>query len=225
MNAWLDFYTQLGLNKLRFMTPAMLEGSTPFELDNVPLDFDRMKRWHPLHRGLAWGIRFQLAGLLLQAKGDRIAMHSSVEARYPFLDEDVFDFTSQLHPHWKLRGNTDKYLLRLLADRYLPQSVAWRKKVIFRARFDSFFTQPNPPAYVAELLSRESLVRTGYFEHDAVHRLITYVKQNPKIRLPGPRLIIEMGLVGVLATQLWHHHYLGGKLCSLPSFEMPTRVL
>ncbi|HMP17074.1 MAG TPA: asparagine synthase (glutamine-hydrolyzing), partial [Gemmatales bacterium] len=39
MNAWLDFYTQLGLNKLRFMTPSMLEGSTPFELDQVPLDF------------------------------------------------------------------------------------------------------------------------------------------------------------------------------------------
>ncbi len=222
MNAWLDFYTQLGLNKLRFMTPAMLEGSSPFELENVPLDFERMKRWHPLHRGLAWGIRFQLAGLLLQAKGDRIAMHSSVEGRYPFLDEDVFDFTSQLHPRWKLRGSTDKYLLRLLADRYLPKSVAWRKKVIFRARFDSFFTQPNPPEYVSELLSKESMARAGYFEHDAVHSLIGYVKQNPRIRLPGPRLIIEMGLVGVLATQMWHHHYLGGGLCGLPKFELPS---
>ena len=32
-----------------------------------------------------------LPGLLLNAKGDRVAMHSSVETRYPFLDEDVFD--------------------------------------------------------------------------------------------------------------------------------------
>ena len=221
MNAWLDFYTQLGLNKLRFMTPAMLEGSTPFELDEVPLDFERMKRWHPLHRGLAWGIKFQLAGLLLQAKGDRLTMHSSVEGRYPFLDEEVFDFAAQLHPRWKLRGSIDKYLLRLVAERYLPQSVAWRKKVIFRARFDSFFTQPNPPAYVAELLSRESLQRSGYFEHVAVHRLMAYVKQNPKVRLPGPRLMVEMGLVGVLATQLWHHYYISGGLCGLPRREKP----
>ena len=26
-----------------------------------------------------------------------------------------------------------------------------------------------------------------------------------------------MGLTGVLATQLWHHLYLGGDLCDLPS--------
>ena len=38
--------------------------------------------------------RVLLAGHLLQAKGDRVSMHSSVEVRYPFLDEDVFDFTA-----------------------------------------------------------------------------------------------------------------------------------
>jgi len=225
MNAWMDFYTQLGLNKLRFMTPKMLEGATPFELDGVPLPFERMKKWDPLNRGLAWGIRFQLAGLLLQAKGDRIAMNSSVEGRYPFLDEDVFDFAASIHPRWKLRGFQDKYLLRLVADRYLPKSISQRKKVIFRARFDSFFTQPNPPAYVAELLSPESLSKTGYFEHQAVHKMIEYVRNGTGLRLPGPRLIIEMGLVGVLATQMWHHYFIDGSLADLPTYEMPRRLV
>ena len=41
-------------------------------------------------------------------------------------------------------------------------------------------------------------------------------------RLAGPgrglaRLSLEMGLTGVLATQLWHHLYLDGSLCDLPS--------
>ena len=58
--------------------------------------------------------RVTLAGLLLQAKGDRVAMNSSVEVRYPFLDEDVFDFTARLHPRWKLHGFRDKHLLRLM---------------------------------------------------------------------------------------------------------------
>ena len=90
-------------------------------------------------------------------------MHSSVEVRYPFLDEDVFDFLAKLHPRWKLRGFRDKHLLRLLAERWMPKSVARRHKVIFRAPLDSFHMDPEPP-FVAQLLSEESLRNTGYFD-------------------------------------------------------------
>ena len=61
----------------------------------------------------------------INAKGDRVAMHSSVETRYPFLDEDVFAYLAPLHPRWKLRGFKEKYLLRRLAERWLPASIAW----------------------------------------------------------------------------------------------------
>jgi asparagine synthase (glutamine-hydrolysing) len=45
-----------------------------------------------------------LAGLLMIAKGDRISMNSSVETRYPFLDEDVVSFCASIAPEYKLRG-------------------------------------------------------------------------------------------------------------------------
>ena len=85
-----------------------------------------------------------LAGLLLHAKGDRVAMHSSVETRYPFLDVEVFNYLAQVHPRWKLRGFRDKWLLRALAQRWLPRSIAWRPKRMFRAPLDSFFVEPLP---------------------------------------------------------------------------------
>jgi len=31
----------------------------------------------------------------------------------------------------------------------------------------------------------------------------------------------SLGLGGVVATQLWHHLYLGGGLCELPTLEFP----
>ena len=114
--------------------------------------------------------RVLLAGHLLQAKGDRVSMHSSVEVRYPFLDEEVFDFTAKLHPRWKLRGFRDKYLLRLLAERWIPKSIARAAKVIFRAPLDSFHMDPEPP-FVAQLLSEDSLRRTGYFDLKEVDSL------------------------------------------------------
>ena len=143
-------------------------------------------------------------------------MHSSVETRYPFLDEDVFDFLAKLHPRWKLRGFRDKYLLRLLAERWVPPSVFRRGKVIFRAPLDSFHTEPEPP-FIGQLLSGESLRRTGYFDIAQVHH---WRRAFRRMR-PGSlaRLSIEMGLTAVVATQLWHHLFIDSTLSELPSWS------
>ena len=213
-NAWIDAYGMLAISKLRFYSDAMHDAigkTNPWTELNFPLE--RAKRWAPLHRGVWIAARVLLAGHLLQAKGDRVAMHSSVEVRYPFLDEDVFDFLAKLHPSWRLRGFKDKHLLRLLAERWVPKSVARRHKVIFRAPLDSFHMDPEPP-FVAQLLSQESLSKTSYFDPAAVARWRTDFR---KMRAGSlPRLSVEMGLMAVAGTQLWHHLFMGGGLADLP---------
>jgi asparagine synthase (glutamine-hydrolysing) len=215
-NAWIDAYGVLAISKLRFYSESMREAlanTNPWTELNFPLE--RAKRWHPLHRGVWIAARVLLAGHLLQAKGDRVAMHNSVEVRYPFLDEDVFDFLSKLHPRWRLRGFRDKHLLRLLAERWVPKSVARRHKVIFRAPLDSFQMDPEPE-FVAQLMSEESLRKTGYFDVAAVSR---WRNDFRKMRAGSlPRLSVEMGLMAVVATQLWHHLFIGGGLADLPEW-------
>jgi len=213
-NAWIDAYGVLGLAKLRFYAPPMrevLEKFNPWTDLQMPLE--RAKRWHPLNRGVWVAARVTLAGHLLQGKGDRVSMHSSVEVRYPFLDEEVFDFLAGLDPSWKLRGFRDKHLLRLLAERWLPRSVYRRRKAIFRAPLDSFQIEPEP-AFVSQLLSEESLRRTGYFDVAAVHHWRRAFRKIPSGSLP--RLSLELGLTAVVATQLWHHLYIESTLCELP---------
>lgn len=220
-NAWIDSYGVLALSKLRLYSEAMRKvqaEANPWA--GLGLDLERAKHWAPINRSLWVGARVTLAGHLLQAKGDRVAMHSSVEARYPFLDEDVFDFTARLHPRWKLKGFRDKHLLRLVAERWLPKDIARRQKVIFRAPLDSFHIDPSPK-FVAELLSEESLKRTGYFESEAVgHWRKAYRQMRPNSL---PRLSLEMGLAAVVATQLWHHTFIDGSLADLPTWS-PTAL-
>ena len=214
-NAWIDAYGMFGLSKLRFYSEEMrgvMAAAHPWEDLQMPLA--RAKRWHPLNRGIWVAGRVTLTGHLLQAKGDRVAMHSSVEVRYPFLDEDVFDFLARLHPRWKLRGLRDKHLLRLLAERWVPPSIYRRKKAIFRAPLDSFHVDPEPP-FVGQLLSEESLRRTGYFDVAAVRHWRGAFRQMRAGSLP--RLSVEMGLTAVVSTQLWHHLYISGNLADLPA--------
>ena len=214
-NAWIDSYGVLALAKLRFYAPPMREvlaNNSPWR--GLGMNVERAKQWHPLNRGLWVGARVTLAGHLLQAKGDRVSMHSSVEVRYPFLDEDVFDFTAKLHPRWKLRGFRDKHLLRLVAERWLPSEIYNRRKVIFRAPLDSFHIDPEPK-YIAELLSEESLRRTGYFDVAEVRHWRKAFREMRSGSLP--RLSVEMGLAAVVATQLWHHTFIEGNLADLPT--------
>jgi asparagine synthase (glutamine-hydrolysing) len=155
-----------------------------------------------------------LSGHLLTSKGDRVAMNSSVETRYPFLDEDVCDFLAPLHPRWKLHRLCEKYLLKRLAERWLPRDIAWRRKAMFRAPLDSFQLDKTPD-FVDQLLSPESLRTTGYFVPEAVR----YWRQASRTLRPGSsqRISLEMGLVGVVSTQLWHHTFIDGTLADLPS--------
>jgi asparagine synthase (glutamine-hydrolysing) len=220
-NAWIDSYGLLGISKLRFYAAPMrevLEQTEPWA--DLQMNVERARRWHPLHRGIWVAGRVTLAGLLLQAKGDRVAMHSSVEVRYPFLDEDVFAFLAKLHPRWKLRGFRDKYLLRLLAERWLPPAIFRRGKVIFRAPLDSFHIESA--TYVEQLLSEESLRCTGYFDVAAVRYWRKAYRQMRSNSLP--RLSVELGLAAVVATQLWHHLFIGDELADLPRWTSYAAV-
>ena len=114
--------------------------------DDLDLTNDRFPRWHPLNQSLYVGYKVMLAGLLLLAKGDRVAMNSSVETRYPLLDDDVIAFCASIAPEYKLHGLTDKWLLRQVAARTLPARIANRKKTMFRASRSEAFLDQEPPA-------------------------------------------------------------------------------
>ena len=122
-----------------------------------------------------------LPGMLLLSKGDRIAMNASVETRYPYLDEDVIAFCAGIAPEYKLRGMTEKWILRQVAERILPQEIANRPKTMFRASMAGTFLGPHRPKWVDQLLSRESLAATGYFDPETIARQRAWQTRIPRI--------------------------------------------
>src|SRR5690606_3600209 len=130
-----DVYDMLAQSRSRLFAPSMwerLDDHNAYDDLNEIVHPD-IGRWHPLNQSLYVGYKVHLAGLLLHAKGDRIAMNSSVETRYPFLDDEVIDHCAALAPEYKLRGMTDKWVLRQVAARTLPSRIANRRKTMFEA--------------------------------------------------------------------------------------------
>ena len=216
-----DMYELISQSRPTLYQPSMWErlaGYNPY--DDLNIATERIGRWAPLNQSLYVGYKVMLAGLLMISKGDRIAMHTSVETRYPFLDDDVIAFCSKIAPEYKLRGMTDKWLLRQVAARTLPRAIANRPKTMFRASLSKTFLEPGRPPWVDELLSPESLRAAGYFDPVAVAR--ERAAQVSRPRITPKRMVFDLGLTSVVATQLWHHLYCGGGLCSLPRWTDPT---
>jgi asparagine synthase (glutamine-hydrolysing) len=225
-NPFHDFFSLMWSSRFSLFSERMHEAMAGrVAYMDLGLDVERVKRWHPMNRGLHLGVRTLLSGMLLSAKGDLASMYSSVELRHPFLDEDVFDFCAQLPPRAKLHGFRDKYLLRRVAERWLPRDIAWRRKTMFQAPRDSLFApgahgEEVPKKWlmlVEQLLSEESLRRTDYFDPQKVRAALRKCEQlRPLSYL---RLSLELGLAGVVSTQLWHHTFIDGSLAELPSLQ------
>lgn len=76
--------------------------------------------------------RLRLPELLLM-RVDKIGMSTSIEARVPFLDHKLVEFTMDIPMRWKIKGNETKYLLKKALEDILPKDILYRKKMGFAA--------------------------------------------------------------------------------------------
>jgi asparagine synthase (glutamine-hydrolysing) len=70
---------------------------------------------------------------MLTVLGDRMEMAHSVEGRVPFLDHHVVEWVCRLPVSFKIRGVSEKYLLREAAKPLIPETGYRRQKHPFLA--------------------------------------------------------------------------------------------
>lgn len=155
-------------------------------------------RWHPLNQAQYLESRFLLPGYILSSQGDRMAMAHGVETRFPFLDHRVVEFAAALPPEMKLKGLSEKHILREAAKNLLPARIGARAKQPYRAPDSAAFAGPGARDYVARALGRERVAAAGLFEPGAVAALHAKCAGG---RASGFR--DNAAFVGILSTQLW----------------------
>ena len=86
-------------------------------------------------------IHTYLPGDLL-VKADRMTMAASLEARSPFLDQELIEWTARLPSSLKVRGRQGKYLLRKAFTHALPEQVIRHGKQGFGIPLSAWFRGP-----------------------------------------------------------------------------------
>ena len=106
-------------------------------------------------RGMRLDSLFTLPDDYLQ-KVDVASMAYSLEVREPLLDHALVEWAMRLPLTWKLRGRTNKYLLRKLAYRYVPEWILNRPKRGFGVPIDHWLRGPLTE-WASSLLNSTSL--------------------------------------------------------------------
>ena len=171
-----------------------------------PKDF---MKWGPLERAQYLEVSIFLSQYLLSSQGDRVAMAHSVEGRFPFLDHRVVDFCCRLPSKVKMRGLTEKYLLKKLGCELVPAEIWRRKKQPYRAPIHPSFFNERTPEYVRENLAPKQIEATGLFDPVAVTQLVNKIERGLPIRETD-----DMALAGIISTQLVHRQFVA-------DFQMP----
>jgi len=108
----------------------------------------------------------------LLTKIDRATMLASLESRAPYLDGSVVEFALALDPSLKIKGTTTKWLLKHVANRWLPRSTVKRKKRGLSVPISQWLNGGLRPD-VDRLLSRDRIDRRGLLQGAKVEQLVT----------------------------------------------------
>lgn len=102
-------------------------------------------------------------------KVDRASMSVSLETRAPLVNHELMAFVNSLPTDYKIRNGETKYILKKLAERYLPKEIVYRPKHGFPSPVDAWLRGPLKEKADA-LFARETVERLGLLNAEIVQK-------------------------------------------------------
>jgi asparagine synthase (glutamine-hydrolysing) len=182
----LEAWAQIGAGLLRVATDdfrsAFSERDT-FRVMLSCLDVERqLAGRHAVNQSLyIWG-KTMLPNYILSNLGDRMEMAHSVEGRLPFLDHHVAEEAARMPVCMKIRGMTEKYVLREAARDVLTDAVYARQKHPFMSPPATIQPDGRLYTFLQDTLRSAALDGPGIYDRAKVTALLDAV---PSMDRPG----------------------------------------
>ena len=172
------------------------------------LDGDMLEGRHPLDKAQYVWIKTMLEGQILTWGGDRVDMANSMEARPPFLDHHLAEFATQIPPTLRIKGKTEKYVLREAMKGVLPKTLYEREKFAFMA--PPAHTDPRKWAAMKtladEYLSDDAIDKAGLLDKNGVRALFELHEADDTPT--STQVQLDAVINHMIGIQVLHHHFI-----------------
>jgi asparagine synthase (glutamine-hydrolysing) len=135
-------------------------------------------------------------------KVDRATMSVSIEGREPMLDHRLVEYLARVPAAMKMKNNVNKYILKTIVHRYVPQSLMERPKRPFIAPLTEWF-RDELREQMEHYLSPDMLGKTGLFNAAEIQELLKKYLNGGKVS--------HQKLWNILVFQLWYERWIENK--------------
>jgi len=129
---------------------------------------------------------------------DKAGMANSVEIRVPYLDIDLVEFSTQIPVKYKMNGTLTKYILRKVAEKYLPNEVIYRLKSGFGAPVEHWIRY-ELDNFISEKLTKEAIDSNSIFDFSKINEIINSNKSG--------KINASYNVWSFLAIQSWLNQF------------------
>lgn len=136
-------------------------------------------------------------------KTDVASMKNALELRCPFLDTQLAEFSNRIDPLVKVKGGQQKYLLKKVAERYLPKEILYRQKKGFALPLVHWLRTDYLPL-LKQMLPDGWLVKNRWFRREA---LVAYIEEHASGAMDHTHR-----LWSALWLELWCRMFIEGSL-------------
>ena len=127
-------------------------------------------------------------------KNDKMTMAHSLEARVPFLDHKFAEFLMTIPSHLKLKGLTEKYIMRKSMEGVVPANIIKRKKHGFTVPI-GMWMENGLKTFVEALLTKERITKYGYWDYVYIKSLMNQDLKNE---------FYKRQLWAIITFEVWH---------------------
>ena len=135
-------------------------------------------------------------------KLDQTAMAASIESREPYMDHRLVEFAFQLPPRMKIRGKTNKYILRQALKDVLPKRILERQKMGIPVPIGTWL-RGSYRGLLSEYVVGGRAAERGLFRREELERLVeehTSMRRDHRHRLWS-----------LINLELWHRQFIDGE--------------
>lgn len=131
----------------------------------------------PVHQSLYLWSKTMLPGYILTVLGDRMEMAHSIEGRVPFLDHHLVEVIRSQPVEQKIRGMTEKYVLREAVRDVITDTVYRRQKHPFMSPPATLNPKEKLHTLVQDRLRSSTLASIPFFDQKKVIALLDGLKR------------------------------------------------
>jgi asparagine synthase (glutamine-hydrolysing) len=133
---------------------------------------------------------------------DKVSMATSIEARVPFLDHRMVEYSMTIPQKFKIKNGETKYILKKAVEGIVPENIIYRRKQGFAAPVSEWL-QNEWSGFAENRILGSTLVRQGTLRQEFIKAMIRGHKEH--------RIDAGQNIWNLLNLALWYDYWIEGK--------------